>query len=29
VADMQTLGYIKKLPDTVIDFRFLNTALKG
>lgn len=29
IADMQTLGYIKKLPDTVIDFRFLNTALKG
>jgi NitT/TauT family transport system substrate-binding protein len=29
IADMQTLGYIKKLPDNVLDFRFLNAALKG
>lgn len=29
IADMTTLGYIKKVPDTVMDFRFLREALKG
>jgi NitT/TauT family transport system substrate-binding protein len=29
VSDMTTLGYIKKLPDGVIDFTYLTAALKG
>lgn len=29
IADMTTLGYIKKVPDTLIDFRFLREALKA
>lgn len=29
IADMTTLGYIKQVPANLIDFRFLNEALKG
>jgi ABC-type nitrate/sulfonate/bicarbonate transport system substrate-binding protein len=29
VNDMTSLGYIRKLPDTVMDFRFLREALKA
>ena len=29
IADMTTLGYIKKVPDNLIDFRFLKDALKA
>jgi ABC-type nitrate/sulfonate/bicarbonate transport system substrate-binding protein len=29
IADMTTLGYIKQVPPNLIDFRFLNEALKG
>ena len=29
IADMTTLGYIKKVPDNVMDFRQLREALKG
>jgi ABC-type nitrate/sulfonate/bicarbonate transport system substrate-binding protein len=29
IADMTTLGYIKQVPPNLIDFRFLNDALKG
>jgi ABC-type nitrate/sulfonate/bicarbonate transport system substrate-binding protein len=29
IADMTTLGYIKQVPASLIDFRFLNDALKG
>ena len=29
INDMTTLGYIKKLPDGVIDFTYLTAALKG
>jgi NitT/TauT family transport system substrate-binding protein len=29
IADMTTLGYIKTVPGNLIDFRFLNNALKA
>ena len=29
IADMTTLGYIKRVPDNLIDFRFLREALKA
>ena len=29
IADMTTLGYIKTVPDGVIDFRFLRESMKG
>lgn len=29
IADMTTLGYIKSVPANLIDFRFLNAAIKG
>jgi hypothetical protein len=28
IEDMTTLGYIKQVPPTLIDFRFLKDALK-